>query len=90
MEVNDFQLKVLQKLIINYPCIIALIYLGFFLISVAYWVLDAIRRKAAEKLKALSKPAETTTANTETTTKKKKNKKKKFDGGEYGAVSDAE
>jgi hypothetical protein len=52
-------------------CVIAIIYLGFFVVSLAYWIFDTLRKKAINALNAPPSPSSPT---------RRKN------GGQYGAL----
>jgi hypothetical protein len=58
------------------PSFSAIIYLGFFVVSVAYWIFETLRQKAAA---ALSGRSSANSNNTPTSTRKK------F-GNKYGAL----
>ena len=63
--------------------IVALIYLGFAIVSIAYWLIHNMTVATANKIAQIR---ETSTQKKSGKTSKKKSKK--FEGGNYGAVED--
>lgn len=61
----------------------ALIYLGFAIVSIAYWVIHNMTTATANKIAQIRE-----TAAQKKSGKTSKKKSKKFEGGNYGAVED--
>lgn len=62
--------------------VIALIYLGFALVSIAYWVIHNMTTAAAAKLAEFGEKRKSG--------KSEKKRSKKFEGGNYGSVQEDE